>query len=232
MEMKRNEVSEFFSQPENYLHKDFGVKVRAQIVHELIGDISDKNILDIGCGDGRISLQYQDSNSLTLVDQSQEMLDLTSHFIHPAYKQNVKVFNSSLETLKAPADSFDIVICMGLLAHLENWQHAISRISEITMTHGRVAIQISDSSRWLTRLQLAPKGNRTHQLNQITFEVLLENCKRAGLTLVAHKRFGFLLPGMGKFPNNFLLRYTRFSANSILFKKINTEVIAVFEKTN
>ena len=66
-----DEVRERFEEPEFYLGKPFGVAVRALVVRRLLGHVEGAAVLDIGCGDGSLSLQFASAgNRLTLIDLS------------------------------------------------------------------------------------------------------------------------------------------------------------------
>src|SRR5437867_2018514 len=68
-------VRAFFEEPESYLHRDFQVEVRAEIVRAMLPDAVGLRILDIGCGDGRVSLQFlPQAKQVTLLDLSESML--------------------------------------------------------------------------------------------------------------------------------------------------------------
>ena len=61
--------------PSPYLTGNYNISLRARIVKQLLGEISNYRILDLGCGDGTISLQFLAANNhITLVDLSDGML--------------------------------------------------------------------------------------------------------------------------------------------------------------
>jgi len=100
MKNHNREVYKFFNKTDNYLHKTFGVRVRSKIVNELLGNISNKNILDVGCGNGLISLKYAKVNKLTLVDISDKMLGLA--------KANAQLMGiDSIDYHKGSIENFD-----------------------------------------------------------------------------------------------------------------------------
>src|SRR6266550_8275118 len=69
-------VKTFFDNTDVYLRKSFGVSVRSFVVRSLLGELEGSAILDLGCGDGSISLQYlSPTNRITLVDLSGKMLE-------------------------------------------------------------------------------------------------------------------------------------------------------------
>ncbi|MBI4521774.1 MAG: hypothetical protein HY701_13110 [Gemmatimonadetes bacterium] len=53
---REERVRAFFQQPDRYLGKSFVVRVRQRIVRDLLGDLRNQRILDVGCGDGRVSM--------------------------------------------------------------------------------------------------------------------------------------------------------------------------------
>lgn len=222
-----NDVSNFFDKTENYLHKDFGVLSRMKFVRELLPSLEGKTILDVGCGDGRISLQFQKENWVTLVDQSQKMLDLAKANI--THEDRVTTVCSEL-TRFVPKRKFDVVICVGLLAHLDKWKSTIHRIDDLVRPGGLCVLQISDGERWLTKRLVAPRGERKHLLNLIEWGELIRECRQSGMELEKVLRYGFLLPGMGRLPNVLLYHYVLFTSRFFLFKGLNTELIAIFKK--
>lgn len=225
-----SKTTDFFSKPENYLDKDYNVKVRKEIVAELLGGIVDKKILDIGCGDGGVSLHFASANDLTLIDASPGMLDLARKNTPKSVQERVTFILSTLENAQLKVGSYDIVIAMGILAHLNSWSDGIEVVAKSIKKGGKVLIQISDSANPMVSSQLKPMGKRQHTLNRIDFKSLVEACEQAGLKLQTEKRYGFTVRGMGKLPNRFLYQFTLATARLRLFRKIATEVIAVFQK--
>jgi hypothetical protein len=60
-----------FANPSLYLTGNYTISLRARIVKQLLGEISNCRIPDLGCGEWTISRQFLlDNNYLTLVDRS------------------------------------------------------------------------------------------------------------------------------------------------------------------
>ncbi|MEQ8361391.1 MAG: class I SAM-dependent methyltransferase [Cyclobacteriaceae bacterium] len=225
-----SKTAEFFNKPENYLDKDYNVRVRKGIVAELVGEVIDRNILDVGCGDGRVSLQFALSNYLTLIDASPGMLDLACKNTPNHVKKRVTHILSTLEDAPITEESYDIIIAMGIFAHLNSWKRGVDILAKSVKRGGHVVIQISDSANPLVRGQLRPMGKRQHTLNKIDFESLVETCGQAGLKLQTKKHYGFTVRGMGVLPNRLLYQFTLATTKWRLFRRMATEVIAVFQK--
>ena len=204
--------------------------VRKKIVHELLGDITAKKILDIGCGDGRVSVHFANKNELTLVDASEGMLELAKKNTQEQDRERVTFVLSTLEDAQLKKGTYDVIIAMGILAHLSSWKDAVQKLSESVKTGGLVVIQISDSANPLVRKQLKPLGKRLHALNKIEFNALVGACHQSGLKLQIEKQYGFTVRGMGILPNKFLYAFTLATSRFKLFRKLTTEVIAVFQK--
>jgi SAM-dependent methyltransferase len=186
--------------------------------------------LDIGCGDGGVSLHFASANDLTLIDASPGMLDLARKNTPENVRNRVTHILSTLEDAPIQDGNYDIIIAMGILAHLNSWQDGVNILAKSIKKEGQVVIQISDSANPLVRSQLKPTGKRLHALNKIDFKSLVETCGQAGLILQTEKRYGFTVRGMGVLPNTLLYQFTIATARIRLFRKVATEVIAVFQK--
>jgi 2-polyprenyl-3-methyl-5-hydroxy-6-metoxy-1,4-benzoquinol methylase len=53
------QTKSFFDKTHLYLHKQFGLRVRAEIARDVVGyAIKGHAVLDAGCGDGSITAQF------------------------------------------------------------------------------------------------------------------------------------------------------------------------------
>lgn len=227
---KPTAAAEFFSTPLNYLRKDYNVLVRQEFVREFAGDIAGKSILDMGCGDGRISIPFAAKNQLTLVDGSPGMLEIAKTNTPPETRDQVTYVLSQLEGAPLSRDGYDLIIAMGILAHLESWKAGLKMLTHSLKPGGLLMVQISDGANWFVQRQLKPGGKRKHSLNRIEFDMLEDACAKLGLKKVNMKRYGFTVRGMGLLPNWFLYRFTLASARCRIFRKLATEVMVVFQK--
>src|SRR5262245_44365706 len=122
-------VRRFFDVPQRYLARDYNIRARAYIVSKLLGDLREKKILDIGCGDGSISRQFlSNSNQLTLLDMSENMLQLAKRQTPQQYVQSTRYINSDFVQCGFVGE-FDLVLCLGVLAHVNSVPETIQAIS-------------------------------------------------------------------------------------------------------
>ncbi|MFH1947366.1 MAG: methyltransferase domain-containing protein [Candidatus Magasanikbacteria bacterium] len=80
----------------------------------LLGNLEGKTVLDVGAGDGRLSLRLAEKNAeVTALDLSEKMLKKIKNV-------KIKKVIGDAESLDFPDESFDIVIATFLIVHLKD----------------------------------------------------------------------------------------------------------------
>src|SRR5579884_2733590 len=106
-------VRKHFAQPQRYLRKDFGVRVRADIVAAITEGAPFSRVLDAGCGDGRISLTLVErGHRVTFLDSSGEMLRLARAHVATLPEGKAKFIQGMLNALSADRAKFDVILCL------------------------------------------------------------------------------------------------------------------------
>src|SRR5947209_17655809 len=111
MNTKIDQVKTFFDQTELYLKIDYNIRIRAEVVKGFIGHNQYNTILDIGCGNGAISLPLlQQNNHLTLLDISSNMISIARSSIPAGWESNVKTINQDFMRAKLTSQAYDQVL--------------------------------------------------------------------------------------------------------------------------
>jgi len=193
---RKQKVATFFDEFNNYLGgQAFGV--RESLVAELLGSVHDKKVLDVGCGDGSLSRVFVDgTNDLTLVDLSPQMLERAMSAIAPDRRQRVRVFQNDLFEAPIEEPGFDIILCIGVLAHVEDVDAAIGRLSRLLLPGGALLIQFSDQDRkshaldtaW-ARVRKKVWNKRGYEVTRTSMRTLRSAASNHGLTWEEERRY-------------------------------------------
>lgn len=123
----------------------FGRRVDHQIVQ--FADLGqNQSLLDIGGGTGRVSVLFSEiSQNLVIVDSAQKML-------LKAQEKGVKGVNSESEKLPFKDESFDRVIIVDALHHVENQQSTLLEMWRVLRFGGKMIIEEPDINNFYVKL--------------------------------------------------------------------------------
>ena len=226
------QVKAFFDQTQRYLHKPFGVRLRALIADQMLKQVSWRHMLDIGCGDGGVSLQFLNSGgTLTLMDLSDKMLALAQQNCPQDKIEQVIFINQDFLSYQ-PERTYDVILCFGVLAHVPDVGTAIKRLSSLIRPGGVCLVQFTDQGQWMARLQWIVyrwqrrrKDDYRYTVNPVTDADIIALVKENNLQVVDTIRYSFLLPGMGRLPDDWLYRYQLLSLENFWIARHGTEVV-------
>jgi SAM-dependent methyltransferase len=236
-EHRSRQARQAFDRTELYLRHDAPIDIRAGAVREMLGPRERSRILDIGCGDGRISLQYlSPSNAVTLLDVSPRMLEVAAGRIPPALRDRAECVNLALEEYVATAP-FDVVLCIGVLAHVASVPQAIQRAAQLTTPGGACILQLTDHERVLGRLHDAVSDLRRafrdpggYPVNRIRLGQVLAVAADHGLAPEDSRRYWGLWPGMGLLPRELGRRVMELTGRRAFLSRRGAEVLMLFRK--
>ena len=198
-------AGQLFARPSAYLDRNPFVARRAAIVASLAGAAADGGILDIGCGDGSISLPLLEAcHSLTLVDASAEMLSLAETRVPSAFRHKVTLRHGRVEQLDLP--QADLVICLGVLAHVEEVGPLVTRLANLTQRGGLLLVQATDVDRLLGRVAYRRDTARRRARHEAAPPArtsgarLIEQATACGLRFVSVQHHALMPPGCGWLP--------------------------------
>ena len=112
-------MHQHFNDVDQYLRQQFDIQLRAEIIREMVQLPKPAHILDCGCGNGSISLQFQSPHtSITLIDISENMIDKARSLVKVEHSHRVALFCTDAVDFDA-AEKYDLVLGIGLLAHVD-----------------------------------------------------------------------------------------------------------------
>lgn len=239
MATERNKLVQiFFDQTHLYLKKRYGIRLRQHVTTELLVDVKGANILDVGCGDGAISLPllHNSDNRLTLLDLSDKMLAEAYHQLPEIWKHRVSFYHGDFLAFE-PCVTFDVVLSLGVLAHVSSVSATLEKVAKLLKPGGRFVVQFTDSDKWIARLDALYSWGRErlmpnyhYTVNRIRYAELTQQMSQFGLEVKDQRRFSLLVPGMGKLPDSFLFRYQMATLNNSALSVRGSEVILLAEK--
>jgi 2-polyprenyl-3-methyl-5-hydroxy-6-metoxy-1,4-benzoquinol methylase len=213
-----SQVRAVFEQPGRYLNGSYhNIRIRAETVSEFTRGRHFRRILDIGCGDGSLSLPLLCGQTrLTLLDVSSAMLSLARGRVRPELIPNVDFVNEDFLTASLDGQ-YDLILCVGFLAHVSSAVRAIAKIASLLEQGGCVIAQVTDRRHPLTRALEAYGTMRSlfipapYSPTNLSAEEVVEMFAREGLELTDAYRYSLPVPGMPKIIGEHLTyRLTRY----------------------
>jgi 2-polyprenyl-3-methyl-5-hydroxy-6-metoxy-1,4-benzoquinol methylase len=207
MNTKIDEVKALFESPRPYLERRrYNINIRAESVQYFLRNRRFIRILDVGCGDGSASIPLLSTQkSLTLLDLSKNMLSIAFSNVPPELKQNVQPINQDFLSANLEPRSFDLIICLGLLAHVDSPKDVINKIAQLLRPNGVAIMQSTDSGGLLTRLGVSYRrvleafGRVKYRYTLTTTNQVVQMFAACGLELSEIYRYSLpSLPGIDR----------------------------------
>jgi 2-polyprenyl-3-methyl-5-hydroxy-6-metoxy-1,4-benzoquinol methylase len=203
----------------------------------MAGDGKQVRILDIGCGNGEISLQFLPMAShITLLDNSPEMLDLCRANVPAGDTAKVNYVCSDFHVFE-PDILFDLVLCIGVLAHVESVESTFTKLSSFLAPSGVCLVQLTDAGtllgwgiylyeNWLHRKQAG------YALNCLSAGDVMKIAGRHGLYLQRKQAYWTVLSGFGWLPESWIWRFQESALRNSWLARWGTEVFLLFQKND
>lgn len=180
----------FFSNTDYYLKSNPIIQLRKAIVADLLAEFTNKQIIDIGCGNGEITRDFLDRNNVTFLDLSLNMLNLAKEDVSAELISGATFINTDFAHFKTDT-RFDIVVCMGVLAHVNNIREFLNKLKEITTEGGIILLQYSASEKLISKINRLRHGLWSKSKYSYDYKINLTNSEQvhrllndAGLTIV------------------------------------------------
>jgi ubiquinone/menaquinone biosynthesis C-methylase UbiE len=143
-----------FEDPEWYLgSRDYNIRLRAEVVRAFSATSKNERMLDIGCGDGSISLPLlAPNNRLTLLDLSTSMLKIAESRIAKKFLGQVETINSGFMEAQLEPKSYDLILCIGVLAYVDDLPSFCLKLASLIKPGGTAVVECTDSNHFVSHL--------------------------------------------------------------------------------
>jgi SAM-dependent methyltransferase len=204
---RADQVRSVFEDTPRYLNsRQVDMRVRSETVKTFAAGLNARRVLDIGCGDGSISLPLLTSTSqLTLLDLSASMAALARANVPANLAGNVEVRNEDFMAASFEPRSFDLIVSVGVLAHVESADAFLAKIATLLRPGGSLIVEFTDCRHVAGRLErfagrlkeiVAPAKYTT---NRLSARPVFELFDRHGMELETVFRYARIpIPGIEK----------------------------------
>jgi ubiquinone biosynthesis O-methyltransferase len=167
-------------------------RIEEKLILDLIGPVSGKGLLDVGCGDGVLSVRLAQSGAdVTGLDSEPRMLVAARRRANESGVQ-VSFIEGAAQALPLDGGSFDIVVAVTMLCFVADPEHAVHEMARVLRPGGRLVIgDLGRWSSWAARRRIAgwlgsmtwraARFRTTGELRRLAFEagLLVETVRGA-----------------------------------------------------
>lgn len=202
---KSRSVREVFENAPHYLKsRRLDMMMRIEAVRTFAASIERGHLMDIGCGDGSITLPLLTSTSqLTLLDLSANMLARARQNAPEELIENVAFRNEDFKDAVFDHGSFDLIVTVGVMAHVDSPDEFLRKIKMLLRPGGHVILEFTDAYHFVGRIdrffgwlkeRIAPGKYST---NRLSARQVMELLERNDFRVLADFRYARLpIPGI------------------------------------
>lgn len=232
----QKQVITFFKNSDNYINNNPIIELRKKIVSDMVGQKEGYFILDVGCGDGSLSMPFISHNQITFLDITDEMLELVKKKILDSYKDNATIINKNILEYNVE-QKFDMIICIGVYAHIQDISALTKKLVELLKEDGCILIQFSDSSKVISKINNFK--NKIFKPNRYKYDV--NRLKRSGiniflinngLKIMKETRYWPISPVFSILPSTLKHKALFFFYRNQFLSRFGSEVILLLEKNH
>ncbi len=147
-------------------------------------DIQDKDILDIGCGNGiktATTVHFGKPKTCIGIDISHERIKKAQDFLTKTNKQKIKFYEKNIEDLKGK-NQFDVIIMINSLHHFSNLSQSLNKILQLLRPNGKLIIQ--EQNKYAAFL-----NKNTVSKDKYLPKTLIPLIRKAGFKIMKHKYY-------------------------------------------
>ena len=175
---------------------NFNFQQRLALACEL-GSASSGRLLDCAAGTGEITCELLNSgrfNHATVVDISAEMLQSARELLTSQIKNaEVEFVQSDVFNFKPSDSRFDLILCLGLIAHTGRLGTLLQHLKSMLTPGGRVILQTTLINHFGMRIVRALSSRRElaqrgYRISWFSEQDITNACRAAGLQILEKRR--------------------------------------------
>jgi len=140
---------------------NFNFLSRRRRVHDLLGDLSNQRVFDMGCGTGSFFQELVAQGGEVLgADGALEMARMARQHAQDVDPDKCRVLGSVIEQIGLRSHSVDAAICVGVMEYVENEDQAIQELIRVVKPGGTLIVTIPNSKcvdLWMKNLLTIPR---------------------------------------------------------------------------
>lgn len=140
---------------------NFNFLSRRRRVHDLLGDLSNQRVFDMGCGTGSFFQELvAQGGEIVGADGALEMARMAKQHARDADPDKCRVLVSVIEQIGLSSHSVDAAICVGVIEYVENEDRAIQELIRVLKPGGTLIVTIPNAKcvdLWMKTLLTIPR---------------------------------------------------------------------------
>jgi ubiquinone/menaquinone biosynthesis C-methylase UbiE len=181
---------------------NFNFQQRLALACELAGASSGR-LLDCAAGTGEITCALLNSgrfDHVTVVDVSAEMLQSAKQLLTSQVKNaEVEFVQSDVFNFKTSDSRFDLILCLGLIAHTGRLQSLLQHMKSMLASGGRIILQTTLINHFGMRIVRALSSRRElaqrgYRISWFSEQDITDACHAAGLQILEKRRHALGIP--------------------------------------
>ena len=231
MQTRTQKVKEYFKETDNYIKNNLVIVLRTILIKRNLPDLKNKSILDIGCGNGELSIPYISKNKISFLDLSDNMLNLVRKQIATEYLVNATFIKQDILKF-IHTEVYDYLFILGVLAHTESIDMTFLKLVELMNDEGILIMQYTNSQNFISlilrvigKLKSISGGKYGYKINYTSSKRIRMELEKHKLVIYKKINYWPALPGFKLIPNK-LRRYIYFNLlNSSFLQPVGGEVL-------